>query len=181
MDKAKRTEAGLKRCGLLILVLLLGLSLTVYAILRSEAEVKDNTFSTGKIDINLNDGVSVITEEDLRFEPGATVRKTFFLENDSTWEVYSRLYLSGVRGGLERVVEITIACGEEILYSGPAMNLNREKAVDAGTLAIAERREYTITLHFPEEAGNTAQEEELYFTLCADAVQSKNNPGKEFE
>ena len=46
---------------------------------------------------------------------------------------------------------------------------------------IGEKMDLTIAFHYPEEAGNETQELELSFELCADAVQTKNNPEQQFE
>ena len=48
-------------------------------------------------------------------------------------------------------------------------------------LRLHERRELTISFHYPEEAGNGGQAQYLSFDLKADAVQTKNNPNRLFE
>ena len=48
-------------------------------------------------------------------------------------------------------------------------------------LRVNERRKLTVYFYFPEETGNSAQNLTLTFDLCADAVQTKNNPNKLFE
>ena len=48
-------------------------------------------------------------------------------------------------------------------------------------LKLNERRELTITFHYPEEGGNSGQAQYLSFDLKADAVQTKNNPQRLFD
>ena len=69
--------------------------------------MNNNLFHTGEVKINLNDGKPVIREHEFLFEPGMTVRKNFFIENDSTWDVYYRLDLDNISGGLAEVLTVT--------------------------------------------------------------------------
>ena len=79
------------------------------------------------------------------------------------------------------MLEITVKDGEKSLYQGTAAELNRTAVVAADdVLKISERRELTVYLHFPEDSGNDTQELSLTFDMCADAVQTKNNPNKLF-
>ena len=67
------------------------------------------------------------------------------------------------------------------------MNENPEglpkEFVDSGEfpLEIQEVRKLKIVFHFPESYGNATQGLDLSFVACADAVQSTNNPNREFE
>ena len=111
-----------------------------------------------------------------------TVKKDFFIENQSTWDVYYKLYFDNVAGGLADVLQITVKDGEKTLYKGTAAELNREVVGAAeDILRLDERRELTVYFYFPEEAGNSAQNLTLTFDMCADAVQAKNNPNKLFD
>ena len=68
-----------------------------------------------------------------------------------------------------------------MLYSGTAAEFTRKNVGAAEeVLKLNERRDLTIQFHFPENAGNSAQNLMLSFDMCADAVQTKNNPEKEF-
>lgn len=167
---------------LLTLLLVLGLAVTTFAIGLSLVNVPDNTFRTGSIKLNLNNGNPVIQENEFAFEPGVTVQKSFFLQNEGTWEVYYKLYFSNVNGNLADVLDVTIRDGDTVLYQGKMSGLTRRSAPTADTrLAVGQRRDFTITFHFPEESGNRWQGEALTFELCADAVQTKNNPAALFE
>lgn len=144
--------------------------------------MENNLFHTGTVKINLNDGKPVIEEHEFLFEPGMTVKKDFFIENQSTGDAYYKLYFDNVNGGLADLLQITVKYGEKTLYQGMAENLKRNAVAAADdVLKIGERRELTVFFHFPEEAGNSAQNSTLTFDMCADAVQTKNNPNKLFD
>ena len=164
-----------------VIVLAVCLCITTFALVWATLSVENNLFHTGKVEINLNDGKPVIKEHEFIFEPGITVKKDFFIENDSTCDVYYKLYFDNLGGGLADVLEITVKDGEKSLYQGTAAELNRTAVVAADdVLKISERRELTVYLHFPEDSGNDTQELSLTFDMCADAVQTKNNPNKLF-
>ena len=151
-----------------VAVLALCLCITTLALVYSMVSVEGNLFQTGRIEINLNDGNPVIEEDEFLFEPGATVEKNFFIEN--------------TEGGLADVLEVSLRDGDTVLYSGTAADFTRENTVASlGSLKLGERRELTISFHFPENAGNSAQNLYLSFDLRADAVQTKNNPDRLFE
>ena len=180
--KQRSTEMRLSAAILIIILLCIGLCGTTFALVYATVSVENNLFQTGYIDINLNDGKSVIEDHELLFEPGMTVTKPFFIENNSTWDVYYRIYFENVSGGLADVLEITICAGDQVLAQGTARELNRE-AVSAAddSLQVKERRDLTVTFYFPEDAGNATQGATLRFSLCAEAVQMKNNPDKIFD
>lgn len=174
----KRLTAGI----VTIIVLAICLCVTTFALVYASVKVENNLFHTGTVKINLNDGKPVITEREFLFEPGMTVKKDFFLQNLSTGDVYYRLYFDHIEGGLADVLEITIRDGDKVLYQGTAASLQRENVGAADDLLrLNERRELTIWFHFPEDADNSAQNLMLSFDLCADAVQTKNNPDKLFD
>ena len=56
---------------------------------------------------------------------------------------------------------------------------DHEHAVGAmvdGVLAVGQARTLQASFHCPENTGNAAQQTRMSFVLCADAVQTKNNP-----
>lgn len=169
-------------CLATIVGLLLAFALATYAISTLTVSVPDNRFETGEVKINLNNGEPVIDVDEFRFEPGMTVTKEFTLENQSTWAVYFKLYMTDVQGDLADVLRITITDDSTTLYQGTASALTRADAPVADeALAVDETREFTITFYYPREAGNATQGDGLSFTLCADAVQTKNNPDAQFD
>ena len=175
---AKKLTGGI----IAIIVLALCLVVTTFALVYASVSVENNLFHTGEVKINLNDGEPVIREHEFLFEPGMTVVKDFFIENDSTWDVYYRLYLDNVTGGLADVLTVKIKDGDKTLYSGTANELTKQNVIAADdTLKIGQRRNLTVVFHYPESSGNDTQNLDLTFTLCAEATQTKNNPGRLFE
>lgn len=182
MDKVNKTAKKLTVSVAAIVVLAVCLSITTFALIYSTVSVENNFFQTGVVKINLNDGKPVIEDHEFLFEPGVTVQKTFFLENESTVDVYYKLYFQNVQGGLADVLEVQLRNGDTELYSGVAADLTKDKIGAADdVLKLNERKELTITFHFPEEVGNSAQNLYLEFDLGADAVQTKNNPNRLFD
>ncbi len=173
----KKLTAGI----VTIIILAFCLSLTTFALIYTTVSVEGNVFMTGNIDINLNDSKPVINEHEFIFEPGATIEKSFFIQNESSWSVYYRLYLDNVDGGLADVLEVTIKDGDRVLYKGSPKELSKKNVIAADDmLKVDERRDLVISFYFPKEAGNSAQGLTLSFDICAEAVQTKNNPNKLF-
>ncbi len=175
---AKKLTGGIAA----IVILAICLCVTTFALVYESVAVENNLFRTGGVKINLNDGEPVIREHEFLFEPGMTVKKNFFIENESTYDAYYKIYFSDVSGGLENVLEITVSDGDRVLYSGTAKSLSAENVTAADDyLKLKERKDLTVTFHFPEEKGNETQNLDLEFTLCAVGVQTKNNPNRLFD
>ena len=175
---AKRLTGGI----IAIVALAVCLCITTFALVYASVSVENNLFHTGKVKINLNDGKPVIREHEFIFEPGMTVKKDFFIENDSSWDVYYRIYLENVSGGLKDVLEITVKDGDRALYSGTASELTQQNVTAADdTLKIGQKRNLTVYFHFPEDKGNETQNRDLTFTMCTEATQTKNNPNRLFD
>ncbi len=184
MAEQKKSKTADKLTGSIIAVVILAvcLCITTFALIYSTVAVENNLFHTGTVKLNLNDGKPVIEEHEFLFEPGMTVEKDFFLENQSTWDVYYRLYFTDIEGGLSDVLEVTVRDGENILFSGNISDMTKENVGAADDiLKLNERRNLTVSFHFPENAGNETQRLSLTFTMGADAVQTKNNPNKLFD
>lgn len=151
---AKKLTGGI----VAIVILALCLCITTFALVYASVSVNNNIFHTGEVKINLNDGKPVIQEHEFLFEPGMTVVKDFFVENESTWDVYYRLYLDNVSGGLADVLTITVKDGDKTLYSGTANELTRQNVLAADdTLKVGQRRDLTVVFHYPEQMGNDTQ------------------------
>ena len=174
---SKRLTGGIAA----VIVLAVCLCITTFALVYATLSVENNLFRTGEVKINLNDGKPVIREHEFLFEPGMTVVKDFFIENDSTGDVYYRIYLDNVSGGLGSVLTVTIKDGDKVLYNGTANELTVQSVTAADDiLKIGQRRELTAVFHYPEDKGNDTENLDLAFTMCAEATQTKNNPNKLF-
>ena len=182
MKNDSRTAKRLRGNIIIVIVLALCLAITTFALIYESVSVDDNLFHTGSVKINLNDGKPVIRENEFLFEPGMTVKKDFFIENESTWDVYYKIYMDDVTGGLAKVLDVTIKDGDKTLYHGTPAELNRKQVSTADEiLKVNQKKTLTVYFHFPENAGNDAQSLNLTFTMCAEATQTKNNPNREFD
>lgn len=167
---------------ILVVILAVCLCITTVALVYSTILIDHHVFQTGTVKINLNDGKPVISEKEFLFEPGMTIEKNFFVENESTLDVYYKLYVDDMQGNLADILDVSIRHGETILFIGKAGDLTQAKggAVD-DVLKLNEVRELTISFHLPEEYENNTQNLYLSFALKADAVQAPNNPYKLFD
>ncbi len=182
MQKQNKTAKRLTASVAIIILLCICLAVTTFALVYSMVSVEDNLFQTGTVQINLNDGKPVIKDNEFLFEPGMTVKKDFFVKNESSCDIYYKLYFQNVSGGLADVLEVTICDGDKVLFEGTPAELTKANVGAADDiLRLNEIRELQIYFHFPEEAGNEAQSLFLNFDFAADAVQVKNNTDKSFE
>lgn len=184
MGNKKNIPKRLTAAMLVILILTCCLGITAYALFYVTVEIEENYFKTGYVDIDLNNGRPVIERHEYLFEPGMTVEKDFYIQNNSSWDVYYRLYFDNMTGELAEIMEICIwdpKTGEEY-FRGKARELTRTLVGAADDeLAVGERKDMKISFHYPETSGNETQNREMSFDLRADAVQTKNNPDKQFE
>ena len=177
-NTVKKLTAGI----VTVIILAVCLFITTFALVWATVSVENNLFRTGSVKINLNDGKPVIEEHEFLFEPGMTVKKDFFIENQSTWDVYYKLHIDHIDGGLADVLEVTVKDVDKVLYHGTASELERTDVGAADDiLRINETRSLSVYFYFPEETGNSAQDLTLSFDMCADAVQTKNNTEKLFD
>ena len=181
MQNNQQTGKKLKTSVTAIIILSICLCLTTFALVLSLVWLNNNTFSTGKIDIDLNDGKPVIEEHEYLFEPGMTVVKDFYIQNNSTCEAFYKIYFDDITGGLADVLEVTIRDDEQDLFSGKPSELTRQMVSAAiDPLGLNEKKELKIEFYYPKESGHM-QDKTLTFTLCADAVQTKNNLDRQFD
>lgn len=182
MNDNTKTAKKLTTSVITIIILAVCLCITTFALIFATVSVDNNLFHTGKVEINLNDGNPIIEEHEFLFEPGMTVQKEFFIENNSTWDVYYKLYFDNIDGALADVLRVQIKDGDKTTLDGTVAELTKTKSGAADDiLKLHERRNLAIVFYFPEEAGNAAQNLKLTFDFCADAVQTKNNPNKLFD
>ena len=127
MDEEKKMHRKLVAGIVTIVVLAIGLCITTFALLYPMVSVNDNQFQMGTVQLNLNNNKPII-QEDL-FEPGITVQKNFFIQNESTISVYYKLYLENVDGDLADILDMTVLDGTEVLYQGKPSGLTKRHAI----------------------------------------------------
>lgn len=159
-------------------VLLLVSMITINAMaVSSNLQTVVNVFTTGEIKINLNGSETIFSGVTL-LEPGDLLTKTFFVQNESTCDVYCKLESKNVTGVLANVLEVELLDDSGIqLYEGKLSDL----LTDAITLAANERNDLTFKVNYPAYAGNDGQGGDIVFDIVATAVQAKNNDSKSFD
>ena len=80
------------------------------------------------------------------------------------------------------MLEVTVRDGARTLCRGKVAELTDKEAesIEEG-LAPGERKDLKAYFYLSAESGNQIQNTEVYFDLCADAVQALNNPDRAFE
>ena len=180
-DSDSRSQNRLFRGILLGVLLAGGLSITTLALVYDKVSVEDNYFATGTVSICLNDNQPIF-DEAILFEPGMVVKKEFTLRNDSTCDVYYKLYFSKLDGELAEALTVVVADGNNTIYRGALADMVEVKAEEAkGLLREGEERSMTITFYVPKECDNSIQDQTVWFDLQADVVQAVNNPDGLFE
>lgn len=169
-----------------LVLLIVGLTITTMALMRETLQLNDHTFETGRMKINLNNGQKLkfrdVNGNDIAyFEPGMTVVSDFFVRNEGTNDMYYRFYFDQVEGELAEVVHVTILDGNEIIFEGDMRNMDRKhsSAVD-DVLAINESKTLTIMFTVDQNSGNQYMSKYLAFALNAEGTQVRNNPNREF-
>lgn len=180
-----------------VILLMLCLCITTYALVSSVL-VKDNIFSTGTVDIEISElsSISHVSGNDdgtkmydsLRMEPGMTIEKSFTLTNNSSCDIWYKLYFKTVKGDLAKVLDVTIKNNSDnsVLYEGKAVDMTTDKVKAANNKWLTpstdadKTKDYSITFHFPKDSDNEWKSKEMEFSLAVSAVQSKNNPKAEF-
>jgi hypothetical protein len=161
---------------LLAIVFSLFLCITTFAVVLSDVNVERNTFQTGTIQIDINGGKSILSEDEIQnFLPGQSITKTFTVSNKGTLDMYYKVYLGNVSGDLAGLLQVTLMDGETELYSGKASEFTSAIAGQKN-MTLAEKQEKTlkITFTYPEDA-NQPTNTSFSFELCATGVQYKNN------
>ncbi len=184
MQQENKSKTAGRLFGSVVAIVALSLCLvfTSFALVYSMVSAEDQLFQIGAVQINLNDGAPMMSEDEFLFEPGMTVKKEFFVKNESTCNVYYKLYFQNISGGLAEILEVEICDGDKILFAGTPATLTRTNVTAADDLLqLNEQRDLQIYFHFPEESGNQAQNLYLNFDFAVDAVQAKNNPDRNFE
>ena len=147
-------------------ILLLITGVTIYAAVLPKVSLDNSKFETN-----------------ILFEPGVTLEREFFVENNSSIPVYYRFYFDDKDGELSKSINVKIKDKKtnNIVYDDVMSNLVRSKvkAVD-NLLEIDEKREFIIYFNYLSNSDNSGQDKVLDFEFKAEATQAKNNPDKLF-
>ena len=201
---------------IIIIIFMVCFVSTTFALIYNKVTVEDNYYQTGVVKVSIselqkidkediNDSLPINSDsndielKDFLFEPGMTVVKAFTVKNESSCDVYYRLYLDELEGDLADVIEITITIDDDdndssndtILFSNViASNLSKDSINDddfikdnpnsVDELEEGESKSYKIYFHYPSDSNNSGQDKSLSFKLSVEATQTKNNTDREF-
>lgn len=164
-----------------VALLSLGLIGTSVALASSIVKIRTNHFTMSMgVELELNEGKPVVDMSDVVFEPGGTYVSEFPISNLSSFDVWYRVYFTGVEGNLKEYVYVTISEEEgTILCKGLIGEIDSDNAV-VSSLASGEEKNLVIEFTFSKEADDSMQGQKMNFNITADATQKQNNPHKDF-
>ena len=152
-----------------------------FALAVSVARLSDNRFtmSTG-VELYVNDGEPIVDSANMVFEPGATYVSEFPITNLSTFDVWYKVYFTGVDGSLSDLITVTVKEPDgTVLCNGVLSELGSDK-VAVSSLAAGEKRMLSIEFYFSPDAENDSQRKTVTFGVTAHATQKQNNPNQDF-
>ena len=164
-----------------VILLICGLTVTSFALVSSIVSIRNNRFTMSMgVELTVNDGKPVVDVTDMVYEPGGTYVSEFPIANLGTFDVWYRVYLTGVTGELQDDIIVTIKEKDGTVLCKGMMNQLTADKVMTGSLAAGESKTLTIEFYFSPDADNSAQGQTVSFNITADATQKQNNPDKDF-
>ena len=164
-----------------VILLICGLTVTSFALVSSIVSIRNNRFTMSMgVELTVNDGKPVVDVTDMVYEPGGTYVSEFPIANLGTFDVWYRVYLTGVTGELQDDITVTIKEKDGTVLCKGMMNQLTADKVMTGSLAAGESKTLTIEFYFSPDADNSAQGQTVSFNITADATQKQNNPDKDF-
>ena len=184
--EARSRTADRKKKSITFLVIgitcLLGVAALAWALLWAHADLPGNSFQTGEVKIDLNDGQPVFARG-VDLEPGRSLTEDFTLTNAGSADCYWRLHAAGVTSDLDDalMVDIVDKASGTTLYSGSMTGLRSPQACKgADVLPVGQSIVLTAIVRMASHAGNDYQGTDVSFDLVADATQARNNAGRDF-
>jgi len=164
-----------------VVLLVIGLAITSFALASSIAQIHNNRFAMSLgVELNINDGKPVLDVTDVIYEPGGTYISEFPISNLGTFDVWYRVYFTGVEGALKDYITVIVKEKDgTVLCNGKMSELGSDK-VAVSSLAAGEEKILCIEFYFSPEADNSAQGEAVSFNITANATQKQNNPYMDF-
>ena len=164
-----------------VILLICGLTVTSFALVSSIVSIRNNQFTMSMgVELTVNDGKPVVDVTNMVYEPGGTYTSEFPIANLGTFDVWYRVYLTGVTGELQDDIIVTIKEKDGTVLCKGMMNQLTADKVMTGSLAAGESKTLTIEFYFSPDADNSAQGQTVSFNITADATQKQNNPDKDF-
>ena len=164
-----------------VILLICGLTVTSFALVSSIVSIRSNRFAMSMgVELTVNDGNPVVDVTNMVYEPGGTYTSEFPIANLGTFDVWYRVYLTGVTGELQDDIIVTIKEKDGTVLCKGKMNQLTADKVMIGSLAAGESKTLTIEFYFSPDADNSAQGQTVSFNITADATQKKNNSDRDF-
>jgi len=158
------------------------LAVITYALFYFTLTIEDNFFETGFVKINFNNGERVFDENDLALAPGDSIKKPMTIKNIGTGSIYYRIFLENVDGNLKDAIVFNIYDEGVLVKTVVTADFTFDNAfVSDVSLDVDEQKDYMVEAVMSSDAGNNYRDNYITFDFIARAVQSKNNPDKEFE
>lgn len=131
--------------------------------------------------VNINDGVAVFEEDEIRLEPGKSVSRVFFIENESRRKVYYRLYFENVTGQLAELAIVSLYSGDKLLYQGRALDLKESNAESVDEKLLSQERRYLrIEVSLDENVDNKASSQFVKFDIRIETARTIFNRKRSF-
>jgi len=164
-----------------ILLLFAMLAATVAALFTGTIAVRNNLFAAGNVKIVLNNGQRIFDGSDINKEPGNEIEKPLTIQNLSSGDVWYRIYLTNVSGALKDALVFRIYDGTTLVKTVTAADFGETNPlISEEPLAPDAIKTYRVVADFNECAGNAYENQDIHFDMTAVAVQSKNNPDRDF-
>ena len=162
----------------LLFAMLVGVT---YALFHRTLTIEDNFFATGYVRIDLNNGERVFTGDELNLAPGEKITKPMTLKNNSSGPVYYMIYLENINGSLIDALIFNIYDGGILVKSISLADFSENNAlISDKPFEMGAKKTFLIEAIMGPCAGNDYQDNFVTFDFVARAVQSRNNPNKEF-
>lgn len=151
-----------------------------FALGRTSLSSRLGVFSSGessseassKVDVDINGGAQIIEEEPV-INPGDSITREFYITNNDSEPVYYGF--SEVEGSLEDFLNVRLVSGAEILFEGSASELEGFNSGRAFVIQSGEKKNFELTLIYPESAGNNSSNGEFSFRVTCDYAADRGD------
>ena len=174
-----------KLTALIIAIVLLacGLCVTTYALVDSIVTIKNNKFSMSMgVALKVNNGDPILGVDDIVFEPGGTYTTEFPVSNLGTFDIWYRVYFTGVEGELKDYVTVTVKeineDGEFVFGKAKLSEFTADKVLKSYITTTEREKKVSIEFYFSPELDE--QGGLVSFDIKVDATQMPNNPFGDF-
>ncbi len=168
--------------AVLFLMLWTIMAFSVSALIDPVAIVRDNHFETGKVQLDINAGKPIFTNNDLNLAPAESITKAITVHNDGTVPVYYRLYFETHAGDLNRFLTMRLYKDGQEVFRKKASEWTMQSVFTASEpLDVGETVRFKLKATMTGNISNLGQNSFWKFDIIGEGVQVRNNPGQQFE